>query len=55
MAYGLCLMAYGFFFNSRQNLMEAFIAVRNLFFSDIGRIRYQAQHVKLKCGYIKES
>ena len=38
----------------RQNLMQAFRAVRNLFFSDIDKLGYQAQHAKPKCGCIRE-
>ena len=38
----------------RQNLMQAFWAVPNLFFSDIDSFRYQAQHAKSKCGGIRE-
>ena len=38
----------------RQSLMQAFWAVCNLFFSDIDRFGYQAQHAKAKCGCIRE-
>ena len=39
---------------TRQNLMQAFWTVCNLFFSDIDRFGYQAEHAKSKCGCIRE-